>query len=157
MAAGRTRAILGYGWAHFGVYAVAVLLATPLGLAGVAAAASAVHLVFLYVAYALMLRGSQEHAIPRLWGDLKPAIVSCLGLALLAVPVDAWLVASDAPAVAVILATTVAGVCGYALALRVVFPAAWRTVAEVVGQVVPLHRLGRPRGTRSALQPEGGA
>jgi hypothetical protein len=38
MASGRPRALLGFGFGHFGVYAGAVLLATPWGLAGVAGA-----------------------------------------------------------------------------------------------------------------------
>ena len=47
MAAGRARALLGYGVAHFVVYVGAVFIASSWGLAAVAAAGVGVHLVFL--------------------------------------------------------------------------------------------------------------
>src|SRR3954470_13078780 len=48
MAEGRTRAMLGYGVAHFTVYVSAVLLGSRWGLAGVSVAAVGVHLIFLF-------------------------------------------------------------------------------------------------------------
>src|SRR5262249_20709064 len=54
MAAARPRAVLGFGWAHFVTYAIAVYFTAPLGLTAVAASAAVVHTAFVFVAYALM-------------------------------------------------------------------------------------------------------
>ena len=59
MAAGRSRALLGYGVSHFAVYAAVVFFVAPLGLSAVAIGASVVHTLFLVIAYVLMLRGTQ--------------------------------------------------------------------------------------------------
>ena len=80
MASGRPRALLGFGFGHFGVYAGAVLLATPWGLAGVAAAAAIVHTAFMVVAYVLMVRGTDESWVRHMWADVGPATVGSLGL-----------------------------------------------------------------------------
>ncbi len=80
MASGRPRALLGFGFGHFGTYAGAVLIATPWGLAGVAAAATIVHTAFMVVAYKLMVRGTDESWVRHLWADVGPATVGSLGL-----------------------------------------------------------------------------
>ena len=80
MASGRTRALLGFGMAHFFAYGLAVFLVVPLGIAAVAVAAAVVHTLFCFVAYTMLLRGSPEHPLRRLWDDIAPASVSCLGL-----------------------------------------------------------------------------
>ena len=79
MASGRPRALLGFGFGHFGVYAGAVLLATPWGLAGVAGAAAIVHTAFMVVAYVLMVRGTDESWVRHLWADVGPATVALAG------------------------------------------------------------------------------
>ena len=80
MATGRARALLGYGMAHFVVYGLTVLLVVRFGIVAVAIDAAVVHTLFLIVAYVLMLRGSPERPLRRLWDDIAPATVSCLGL-----------------------------------------------------------------------------
>ena len=70
MAKGRTRALLGFGMSHFLVYGLAVLLVVGHGIVAVAIAAAVVHTGFLFVAYALMLRGSAERPLLRLRSDL---------------------------------------------------------------------------------------
>ena len=50
------------------------------------------------LAYQLMLRGSTEHPLRRLWEDIGPAVVSCLGLAAVALPASAGLTAAGVPA-----------------------------------------------------------
>jgi O-antigen/teichoic acid export membrane protein len=137
MAAGRSRALLGYGVSHFAVYAAVVFAATPFGLAGVAVGASLVHTAFLVVAYALMLRGTAERALPRLWHDLKPAMVSCLGLAAVAVPLALMLASAGTPAILQIVAVGIAGSVAYAVTLRTCFAALWRSLMSVFGQVLP--------------------
>jgi PST family polysaccharide transporter len=140
MATGRTRALLGYGIGHFLTYALAVLLVVSHGIVAVAIVAGAVHTLFLGVAYALMLRGSSEPPLRRLWEDIAPATVSCLGLVVVALPASLALSAAHIPA---ILQLTVVGLVAlppYLLTLRICFPAASRSLRATVEQVLPEHR-----------------
>ena len=137
MASGRPRALLGYGVAHFAAYAAAVFVVAPLGLAAVAVAAAVVHALFLYVAYALMLRDSPERPLPLLWNDVAPATVSCLGLIAVAAPAAVALAATPAPPVLQLAAVGLVGPVGYALSLRVCFPSAWHGLRSVVEHFLP--------------------
>jgi O-antigen/teichoic acid export membrane protein len=136
-ASGRARSLLGFGIAHFAVYALAVFLLSPLGLTGVAAGAAAVHSGFLLVAYWLILRGSPGRVLETVWHDVAPAGISCLGLGVTAVPAAAALSASQAPALVYLVAVTVAGLTSYAIVLRVGFGEEWRQMARVAGRVLP--------------------
>jgi len=138
MAEGRTRAMLGYGIAHFAIYAGAVLLASSHGLAAVSAAAAGVHVVFLVVAYQLMLRDRAEPTLRFLWSDIAAATVSCAVLAAVALPVDMALGAAAVAAPLHVAAVGAAGVLGYLAALRLAFPAAWNDVWAVLRRVVPV-------------------
>jgi O-antigen/teichoic acid export membrane protein len=137
MAAGRSRALLGYGVSHFAIYAGVVFVVAPLGLAAVAIGASVVHTAFLVVAYVLMLRGSHENALTRLWQDLWPAIGSCLGLAAVAVPLELMLSSAGAPTVVQLAAVGIAGSLAYVVVLRTCFAQTWRSLTAVAGQVLP--------------------
>jgi lipopolysaccharide exporter len=140
MATGRVRALLGYGWAQFIVYGVAVFLAAPLGLTAVAIAAAIVHALFAVFFYIVMLQGSSESAMRRLWSDIEPATVSCLGLAVVAVPASIALSAAHMPAVLWLAALTLLALPPYLLTLRVLFPAAWRSQCAALGHILPGHR-----------------
>lgn len=146
MATGRARALLGFGTAHFLAYGLTAFLVVPLGITAVAIDAAVVHSLFLVVAYWVMLRGAPGKILGRLWSDIAPATVSCLGLAAVAVPVSTGLTALGLPAAVWLLAIGLAAVPPYLLTLRVAFPAAWRTQRSVFERVIPLHRL-------SALKP----
>jgi hypothetical protein len=146
MAAGRTRSLLGFGWAHFLVYATGVLLVAPLGISAVALVAAAVHSAFLLVAYALMLRGTEEKVLRRLWLDTGPAAVSCLAFAVAAVPAALALTRTGSSPLVLILAVAVLGGGAYLLALRSLFADVWRTALRMIGRVIPRHRLPRLRG-----------
>jgi len=146
MATGRTRALLGFGMGHFVAYGLAVLLVVPHGIAAVAVAAAIVHTVFLVFAYALMLRDSPENPLRRLWDDVAPAVVSCLGLAVVAVPVSLAVSSADAPAVLQLGAVGLLAVPAYLLALRLGFPAVWRSQSAIVDRILP----GRRRPGRRA-------
>jgi lipopolysaccharide exporter len=146
MATGRTRALLGYGTAHFLVYGLTVLLVVPLGIVAVAIDAAVVHTLFLIVAYVVMLRDTGERPLRRLWGDVAPAIVSCLGLVAVALPVALMVSAAHLPAVLQLFAVGLAGMPAYLLSLRVCFPAVWRSQRAVLEHIVPGHeRLGRAK------------
>jgi O-antigen/teichoic acid export membrane protein len=157
MAAGRTRALLGYGWAHFAVYAGTIVVVAPLGLAAVSIAAVSVHVVFLVVAYVMLLHGHPEHGpLRRLWGDVGPAFVSSLALLGVAAPMSSALTGAGVPASLDVLCVGVAAGSVYLLVLRVAFPAAWRDAMLLVRRVLParLFRGGRPA---AAVRGSGGA
>lgn len=146
MATGRARALLGYGMAHFIAYGLTVFLVVPLGIAAVAIDAAVVHTLFLIVAYILMLRGSPERPLRRLWDDLAPASVSCLGLVAVALPVSIGLTAAHLPAILWLLAFGLVSAPAYLLSLRVCFPAAWQSQGAILGRIVP--GRNRLRGAR---------
>ncbi len=146
MAAGRARSVLGFGWAHFLVYGTGVLVFAPLGLAAVAIVAVVVHTLFLFVAYALMLRGTDDAVLHRLWWDTGPATVSCIGFAAAAVPSSLALTAAGAPAPVLLLAVAGFGGTAYVVTLRTLFPEAWQSALRMLNRVLPSHRLPRLRG-----------
>jgi lipopolysaccharide exporter len=153
MATGRARALLGYGTAHFIVYGLTVLLVVRLGIVAVAIDAAVVHTLFLIVAYVLMLRGSTERPLHRLWDDIAPAFVSCLGLVAVALPASLALTAAQMPAVLWLAALGLIAVPPYLLTLRICFPAAWRGQRAVLERILPAHH--RLRGVKRRLAAAG--
>jgi O-antigen/teichoic acid export membrane protein len=137
MAAGRARALLGYGVAHFVVYAGSVLAVAHLGIAAVAIAGSVVHGLFLGVAYFVLLRGRPESASLALWRDLAPALTACAALVALAIPAKLGLAALDAPPLPLMMGVGLAGTAGYLVALRLLFPARARDLAGAVRRLLP--------------------
>ncbi len=153
MAAGRARALLGFGVAHFAVYVVAVLFASNAGLAGVATAASVVHGVFLFVAYRVMLEGQGQSAVRLLWADLSAATVSCLALLAVAGPVEWALREAGASAPIHVLAVGVAGGLAYLLALRSWFDDAWRDLSALLRRLLPDRLVTALRRVPPAARP----
>jgi O-antigen/teichoic acid export membrane protein len=146
MAAGRARALLGYGWAHFATYASAVFLVAPLGLAAVAVAAAVVHTFFLLVVYVLLFRGSAERPLRTLWNDVAPATISSVVLIAFAGPVSLALSAAGTPAFVQLAAVTLTAAPTYLVTLRACFPATWRSLQGVLARVWPGVRV--PGATR---------
>jgi lipopolysaccharide exporter len=140
MATGRTRALLGYGVGHFLTYALAVWLVVSHGIVAVAIVAAVVHTLFLGVAYMLMLRDSAERPLRRLWSDIAPATVSCLGLTAVAWPASLALTASHMPAFPWLLALGLVAMPPYLLTLRLCFPATWRSQGAILGRILPWHQ-----------------
>ncbi len=149
MATGRARALLGYGTAHFVVYGITVFLVVRLGIVAVAIDAAVVHTLFLVVAYVLMLQGSPARPLRRLWDDVAPAFVSCVGLVAVALPVSLVLTAADMPPVLWLLALAAVAAPPYLLTLRIVFPGAWRSQRSAFGRVLPGRK--RLRGAKRRL------
>lgn len=143
MAAGRAKSLLVFGVAHFATYATAVVIVAPYGLPAVAGAAAVVHSVFLVVAYAFMLRGTDERPLPTLWADVKPAIVSSLGLVSVAVPAGLALSAAHVPVPAYLAGVGLIGSAGYLITLRLLFPGGFRALVSFVKSVLPLELLPR--------------
>ncbi len=140
MTTGRVKALLGYGWGQFIAYGLTVFLVAPLGLTAVAVSAAAVHTLFAIAAYVLMLHGSSERPIRRLWSDVAPATVSSLGLAAVVVPVSAALTAARMPAILWSIVLVLVALPSYLLTLRLCFPAAWRAQCTTLERVLPGHR-----------------
>jgi lipopolysaccharide exporter len=156
MAAGRTRALLGYGWAHFAVYAGVIVVIAPLGLHAVAIAAVGVHVAFLVVAYVMLLHRHPNHgAFRRLWDDVGPALVSSMVLLAVAAPMSSALTAAGVPAALDVLCVGLVAASAYLVVLRFAFPAAWRDAMLLVRRVVPagLFRGGRLRTALHWQQP----
>lgn len=151
MAAGRARALLGYGVAHFAVYIAAVLFASRWGLAGVSVAAVTVHGIFLVVAYQVLLRGRAERTLRLLWEDVAAATVSCVALLAVAWPADVAMRGAGVSPVLHLVAVAGLGALAYLAALRIWFPDGWRDLASLVRRVVPagvLRKLTPPNFIR---------
>ena len=138
MATGRSRALLGYGVAHFVVYIAVVLVASRWGVTGVAIAASGVHIVFVVVAYAMLLHGRPESPLRFLWADVSAATVSCAAMAAAALPIELALRSSGAPPIAhLAIVGAVAPRRTYLTALRLWFKDAWRDLSALLRRVLP--------------------
>ena len=136
MASGRSRAMLGYGVAHFAFYVGAVLIAAGHGLAAVSAAAVTVHLAFVVVAYQVLLHKRPERTLKFLWDDTSAAVCGSLALAAAAVPAHLALGQAVGPLVHLVLVTFV-GLSAYALALRLAFRSAWRDLLTLIRRILP--------------------
>lgn len=143
MATGRSRAMLGYGVAHFAVYIVAVLIGSRWGLTGVSIASVSSHAVFLVVAYQVMLRGRDEPVLKFLWHDLRAGAVGVAVMAAVAVPVNVAVGDAGVPAfVHLAIVGAVAGVV-YLLAVWRLFPAAWTDLSTLLRRVLPSGPVAR--------------
>jgi PST family polysaccharide transporter len=140
-AAGRARALLGYGVAHFVVYAGCVYAVAGRGLVAVSIAAAVVHTAFLLVAYHLMLQGHPERTLPFLWRDIAAGLVSCGALVAVAAPVGWALDSAGAPTLVHLALVPAAGGLAYLVALRAAFPSAARDLGAAVRRVVPARLL----------------
>ena len=140
-AEGRAQAMLGYGVAHFVVYAGAVVIVAPQGLAAVSVAAAVVHTLFLVIAYQVLLRGKGMSPLRLLIGDITPAGVSCVALIAVAGPVAWALEGAGTPVVVHIAAVGGSAALAYLVTLRTAFPAAWYDLAAAVGRVVPVRGI----------------
>jgi len=136
-ATGRAKALLGYGVGHFVVYAGAVLLVSSRGIAAVALAASVVHLIFVVVAYQVLLGGRGGIALRALWIDLWPATGACLALFAVGAPADWALSGAGSPPLIHMTLVAATGGLAYLLALRTAFPIAFGDLVAVLRRVVP--------------------
>jgi lipopolysaccharide exporter len=154
-ATARTNALMGFGWIQFAVYGVTVFLVAPLGITAVAIDAAIVHTLFAILAYVLMFRGSQEHPLRRLWSDVSPAMVSCVGMVVVVLPASVALTAAHVPAAIWLAALGLLAAPPYLLTLRICFPATWRAQCAALGHILPGHR--RLDGVKRRLAAAAGA
>jgi len=141
MAMGRTRALLGYGVAHFVVYAGAILVAASHGLAAVSATAVVVHGAFLFVAYEVLLRDRAERTLRFLWDDVAAATVSSAMLLATCWPLALALERAGVSAPVHILAVSACAAIAYLATLRIGFPVAWRDLIGLLRRIAPARGL----------------
>jgi O-antigen/teichoic acid export membrane protein len=155
MAEGRSRALLGFGVAHFAVYLGAVLLVASHGIAAVATAAAVVHTVFLIVVYELLFRGHDRSGVAQLVADLAPASLGSAALAAPAIPLAWALKSAGVPVPIEVAVVSAVGAVAYLATLRLAFPAAAQDLASALGRILPERALGllrrRPRAGRAAV------
>ncbi len=155
MAVGRTKALLGYGIAHFIVYVGTVAALVHLGLPAVAIGGAVVHSIFLGVAYILMLGDDVDHPLLTLWQDLEPALVSCVGLVALALPANIALVNAGTAVIPHSLGTAAAAAVGYLLVLRIGYSAQARDLGAALRRILPDRLTSRfPRRPAPAVLAE---
>ena len=157
MAAGRARALLGYGWAHFLVYGTSVLIIAPLGIVAVALTATVVHTAFMFVAYIMLLHKAGEQplhgsgeAIKQLWLDVSAATVSCCALAAVVAPLGIALSNIGVPAFPYLAIQGLVAVGVYLGVLHLFYPASFQTLGSVVRHLLPARgqrRIARRTGT----------
>lgn len=157
MATGRARALLGFGWGHFVVYASVVMLVASRGIVAVAIAAVGVHLVFLVVAYCVLLQGHLENPLRRLWGDVAPATVSALALLGVAAAVSSRLTDAGLPVALHVLIVGVVALPVYLLVLRVGFRSAFADMMILVQRGLPTRLVRGRRAAAVALDAPGQA
>jgi lipopolysaccharide exporter len=157
MATGRARAMLGYGWAHFVVYAAVVLAVSSHGIVAVAIAAAGVHLLFLVVAYGVLLHGRLDEVLRRLWDDVAPALVASSSLLVVAFVARAALDSAHLPDGVVIVIVGAACLPPYLLTIRVFFPAVWRENAPLVARMLPPRLRRRPAAAAVAVAADAGS
>ncbi len=137
MAAGRAQALLGYGVAHFVVYAGSVLAVAHLGIGAVAIAGSVVHAIFLAVAYEVLLRGHVGSPLRVLWQDLAPAGTACVALFAAGLLADLGLTSLGVPVLVHITGVALTGVAAYLAALRIGFPASAHDLRAAIDRILP--------------------
>jgi O-antigen/teichoic acid export membrane protein len=144
MATGRARGLLGYGAAHFVVYIGCVVIVSPLGLVAVAITGAIVHGAFAVVAYGMIARREGQNALSAIWEDLAPASLSCLGMAVLAVPIDLLVQAGHLPGGARFIIVFIVCALGYLLTLRIAFIDSWRDLHVLGRRLIPTRLVPAP-------------
>jgi O-antigen/teichoic acid export membrane protein len=137
MAVGRARTILGFGVAHFVFYVGTVLAVVHLGLTAVAIGGAVIHTLFLVVAYWLLLQGLVPNPIKVLWQDAAPALIGCVALVAVALPVNLLLESAHWAAVPHMFTVAASGGVAYLIVLRLLFPACSRDLHGVLRKLVP--------------------
>jgi O-antigen/teichoic acid export membrane protein len=154
LALGKPRALLSFNVARLAFYGGVVLLASRHGLVTVAVAVVAAYLVILLAAYRLLLQRYAGISVRRLAPELGPAIVGCLAMSAVTAPLM-HVLNGNLPSLVQIALVGTAGLCVYALVLRIAFPSAWTDAQTLVMQVLgPLAR--RLRGRADAGGPGDG-
>ncbi len=143
LALGRPRPLLLFNVGRLLIYGGAVLLASGHGLMAVAGAVVAAYVVILVGAYRILLQRYVGISLGRLVPELAPAVVGCLALGCVTLPLLA-LLEGALPRPIVIALVGTSGLAVYVLVLRLAFRPAWsdaRLLAtRVLGPLAPARR-----------------
>jgi O-antigen/teichoic acid export membrane protein len=151
LAIGRPRSLLLFNIGMLIGYATAITLASSHGLIAVSITASAAYLGILAAVYRFLLQRHIGISIWRLVPELGPALISCVALVVVAVPLS-HLLDSFCPPVVTVAVAGAAGLTAYGLVLRSCFRAAWNDLYKIVVRVVPpLGRLQRGGGVAAPV------
>jgi len=142
LAIGRPRALLNFNLVMLIGYGTAIFLASRHGLIVVSITASASYLAILVGVYRFLLGRYAGISLRRLAPELGPAVISCIGLVAVALPLTALLKPMWPRPLTIVLVGP-AGLIVYALVLRTLFPAAWSDCRVFLLRVFPF--LGRIR------------
>jgi O-antigen/teichoic acid export membrane protein len=137
MATGRPQSLLMYGFAHFAVYMVAVLIVARWGIVGVASAAVAIHGLFLIVAYLMIQGWSLRNALSCLWRDVGAAVCGTAVVLGLGLPLRWALHRAGMPGSVNIAAVAVVATPAYLVTVRLAGAAAFRDLMMLLGRVLP--------------------
>jgi O-antigen/teichoic acid export membrane protein len=150
----RPRPLLWMNVAMLVLYGVVITVASRHGLATVALAVVGAYAVNLLAIYHLLLQPYVGISVKRLISELGPALVGCLALLVVAVPLSR-LIEGAIPRAATIVIVASAGLTAYALVLGFVFPAAWSDLRGLAVRVLP--GLGRIRRRPARTAPASAA
>jgi O-antigen/teichoic acid export membrane protein len=149
LAAGRPRPLLIFNCCVLVVYGAVVFLTAKQGLVAVSVAVVAVYVAMLAAVYLVLFRRVLGMPIGRLVTDLAPALVGCLLVLAVGLPLASLLREAGAPPVLIVLSAGLAGILVTALALRAFFPAVWSDVSALISKLTP-PRLSIRRAAVSA-------
>jgi O-antigen/teichoic acid export membrane protein len=150
LAAGKPRALMIFNVCEVALYAGMLFFVSSGGdLVLVCASVAAFRVATLICSYAFLLGPVLESSVFELLDDAGPALLGCLALAAVALPLRLFL---DAPVVPLLVACAVAGFTAYAVVLRLVSPASWADIRLIAGRLIPwLNAEKQPRAINSDL------
>ena len=149
LAIGRPRSLLYMNLAMLLLYGGSILVAARHGLVAIGIAVVGAYFLNLLGIYRFLLQRHVGIGLKRLAPELGPAVVGCLALVAVAVPLSD-LLENALPSAATIMIVGCAGLAVYALVLRSAFPAAWQDVRGLVVRVLPPMDRIRLRRARPA-------
>lgn len=149
-AAGRKRALMGFGWGHFLCYGGAVFLMCSHGIVAVAIAAAVVHTCYLLAAYVLLFSGRPAQALAALARDAGAALLGSATLVAAALPVSLS-VGDRLPAVGYMAVVCGTGCAVYLATLRMAAPDSWRLLVKLASHLMPRRLRVRAVAASGAL------
>jgi O-antigen/teichoic acid export membrane protein len=135
MALGRSRALFAFNATFLITYVTVLLLVVPYGLTAICWAVVTVHVVMLGVCQECLMRRIAGLPWRHLLQDAGPGALASCGLLVTALPLAGLLRDQHVDVVIVTAACATTAVAVYVLILRVIFPAVWRDLADLVSSV----------------------
>jgi PST family polysaccharide transporter len=154
LALGEPRALLRFNVIKLFVYGGGVLLAVNGGVTLLAVVVAALYAAIVFSAYKFMLGPRLGIPILHIAAELVPALVGCLGLWAVTIPLNAAL-SGHVPVAVLILGVGLVGLATHAAVLRLLFHTVWADLFALASRVVPMPSL--PRRFRSRAIADAGS